>query len=460
MDVVRGSVGDRPWGVVLGKLGLEAFSGQLSIRGDAGKTYQIAFVRGVIVGATSPLTADSVARVALTRHLITTTHVAEIQKRIAEAPDQDEVEIVRDLVNLEPVHVHRLRHRLIAQRAARTFAIERGDYTLDERITIRQTDARLDIRNVIYLGVRMNLSEDRLGAELRQLGARFMLERSAIADLARFGFTDAEKPVLEALRTGASLPELEARHRDIDPRTMQAIVYALAACGAAQPVSPQGSGGFDSAVAEFRQSQPTLARGTRSDLEGPANSVLARGTMQDIRPDVPRTKSKTQPPVTPLRHPATIRRDAMVTRPTRPPEVAAAPAAPPPSPAVAALEAFQRGETALRADLVQKAIVELRSACELAPNNVFYLAMLRWAQFCGSAEKRLVAAETRKALELAVYKSDRPDVARFYLGRVERMLGRDAEALRHFREVLDADPRHADAASEIRIIEKRLASRR
>ena len=37
------------------------------------------------------------------------------------------------------------------------------------------------------------------------------------------------------------------------------------------------------------------------------------------------------------------------------------------------------------------------------------------------------------------------------------MLGRDQIALQHFREVLDQIPNHAEAASEIRALEARLA---
>jgi len=70
--------------------------------------------------------------------------------------------------------------------------------------------------------------------------------------------------------------------------------------------------------------------------------------------------------------------------------------------------------------------------------------------------QHLYGGETRKALERAVFKSYRPERARFYLGRVERMLGRDKEALHHFQEVLELKPNHGDAASEIRAIEARL----
>ena len=65
-------------------------------------------------------------------------------------------------------------------------------------------------------------------------------------------------------------------------------------------------------------------------------------------------------------------------------------------------------------------------------------------------------SEARKLLEKAIYKSQQPGLARFYLGRVERILGRDKEALRHFNAVLDVEPNHRDASAEVRVIEARL----
>jgi hypothetical protein len=40
------------------------------------------------------------------------------------------------------------------------------------------------------------------------------------------------------------------------------------------------------------------------------------------------------------------------------------------------------------------------------------------------------------------------------------MLGRDTDAIRHLREVLDASPHHGEAASELRVIEARIAADR
>jgi tetratricopeptide (TPR) repeat protein len=131
----------------------------------------------------------------------------------------------------------------------------------------------------------------------------------------------------------------------------------------------------------------------------------------------------------------------------------------PPDRQTLATEAYQRGLQALRADQPVKAVVELAQAVELAPHDVDHGAALGWARFCASSDKAAVAGETRRLLERAIHRSPRPEFARFHLGRVERMLGRDQLALQHFRDVLELVPGHAEAASEIRAIEARLAGR-
>jgi tetratricopeptide (TPR) repeat protein len=121
-----------------------------------------------------------------------------------------------------------------------------------------------------------------------------------------------------------------------------------------------------------------------------------------------------------------------------------------------AAEAAERANRALASDKPEAAVLELKKAVELVPNNVDYNALLGWALFCAADDKFAVATESRKLLEKAVYKSQQPEVAHFYLGRVERILGRDKEALRHFHAVLDVLPNHRDASAEVRVIEARL----
>src|SRR5262245_48287112 len=229
---VRGSVTDRPWGLTLGAIALRRHTGQLTVESD-GKRYCVAFQDGAIVAATSPLAADAIARATPTHHSTTATHVAATTRRLAAAPDRDEVEVLADAIKFAPEQAVKLRHRLVAQRAARTFSIERGEFVLDDRIGLPVFPGVIvDHRYVIYLGVRTNLAEQRLIDDLRQLGSYFVLKPEVVNELPRYGFEPAAHPVLEALKLGTSLPELEASHRELDPRFAQAIIYALVSCTA------------------------------------------------------------------------------------------------------------------------------------------------------------------------------------------------------------------------------------
>jgi tetratricopeptide (TPR) repeat protein len=120
-------------------------------------------------------------------------------------------------------------------------------------------------------------------------------------------------------------------------------------------------------------------------------------------------------------------------------------------------EAFRRGELALKRDQPQAALADLELAVQLQPDEADYHALLAWARFAAAPDKAAVTAATRTALDKAIQRAPAAVTARFYLGRVERMLGRDSDALRLFREVLAAVPNHADAAAELRVLESRRA---
>jgi hypothetical protein len=633
---VRGSVTDRPWGLTLGTIALRRHTGQLTIDAD-GKRYGIAFDDGAIVGASSPMAADAIARVALTNHFITSTQVPDITRRLALSPERDEVDVLAEVVRCSPEQVLKLRHRLVAQRAARTFSLERGDFVLGDRISLPVfPGVAVDHRHVIYLGVRTNVAELRLIDDLRQLGSYFVLKPEAIDEIPRFGFEASANPVIEALKLGTSLPELEASHRELDPRSAQAIIYALVSCSACLvPPRSTTQAGVAHATSEPAVARRTTAHGMPSAARtgtgpresrtgtgpresrtgtGPRESRTGTGPRESRTgtgprdPAAPHADELGQPPrgrpstPAPFIAPSTTRPspdstispfssrtstlsstsyataaapDAGTNTPaaTRPRATSdpgtgapgvARPRTPTPAPAqmrtptrpstvtfgesrpvqagssapttgrpatsrtatsdaevarsftdqrtptgfpdqrtptgfpeqrtpgfgeqrtpadqrtptdpslsrtptgnpatsrvstdnaAAAESAFKRGELAMKRDQPGEAILEYKAACDLNPQEVDYAGMLAWAKFCAAGDKQAIGADTRKILERAVHKSLRPERARFYLGRVERMLGRDKEALRHFQEVLDLKPNHADAASEIRAIEARL----
>lgn len=722
--LARGTVTDRPWGQTLGALAKRGLSGQLTVTAD-GKPYRIAFADGAIVGATSPLASDAGVRIAMTSGLISSTSVADITRRVASSPHRDEIDVIAEAARLGVDQAQKLRRRLVAQRAARTFSIEKGDFVIEDQVTVPVVPgAELDVRAVINLGARGNLSETRLCDELASLGVWFKLVPDAVADLAQFGFTEVDKPVLQELICGVNLADIENGHPELGDRGVRAIVYALAAYGAcemsasevpsgrvrklavpplrsgdskppslrgavsgshriveglelraranAQPSSrtqtppsglqhaqtpsmevPRGqsptSAGQTPPIASRTQTptsmprtatptnhpaltppspsrtqtptrsgqptptEPVLSRAPTTPIAGrtvtgrtptPQNPALGR-TMtgrtptprdptgpQELRartptptepftartmtplanrapspggPVISRTisQSRAQPPSGPLATPsrsarpsssplptrsrtntaATIETEALIrdrlqmleqnadhyqllgisqgatpdliraayftlARKLHPDRLASLAIHDPNHDAqrvmaqintafavlndnlkrleylsilsrggesavrsedakademamkiMHAEEAFRRGEMALRREQLDAAIAEFSTAVELQPQESEYQALLIWAKFAAASDKQQIAHKTRIELARAAERSMQSPTARFYLGRVERILGREREALEHFYEVLRIKSNHAEASSEIRVLETRLKKR-
>ncbi|HUS32747.1 MAG TPA: DnaJ domain-containing protein [Kofleriaceae bacterium] len=651
--LAQGSVTDRPWGMTLGALGMRGLSGQVAIVSD-GKQYIVAFDQGVIVAAYSPLASDAAVRLALTSNLITSTQVSDITRRMAAAPQRDEIDLLAELVRLTPDQAARLRRRLVAQRAARTFTPGYGDFVVEDRVQIPIIPGgELDVRTVIYLGAKTNLSEDRLTTELAQLGTYFELKREAVDDLQQFGFTSAEKPVLDMLLEGAYVDEIIAAQPALGERVVRAIAYSLASCGACKlaappraaravtpstaptlqqsrtttqprnappgqpatprtstgnamptmsrtatgvptPIAQQGSGAVPHPAASYgsgavprpvaaapsgavprpissapsgatpsrprtpstpppgtenfarsrtpsvpppmsHASVPVPSRGRPPSSPPPPSSALDAPTSPGRRSPPPRRSRRDSSAVTEIEHlletkiplldrgvdhftllglsleasPADIRSAyftlarklhpdrlsaigvedeerraqrlmaqvnlafAVLNDPVKRNEYtsivhrggeAAVKAEEARADELAmrvmrAEEAFKQGEMALRRDQLQQAIEQFQMAVELQPREAEYQALLAWAQFAIAPDKTKIANETRKALLRAADANDRSPSAKFYLGRVERMLGREREALQYFQEVLAIKPSHVEAASEARILQQRLNKR-
>jgi len=450
VEIARGAVDDRPWGLTLGAA-VRHGRCQLTLISDSNATHQVAFDGGAVVAATSPLVADSAIRIASTGHFIIASQIKAITQQVAELRNHDAVDRIAELARLNPTQTAQLLQRMIAQRAARTFAIDRGRFVIDDQITLPvRPSAVVDARAVMYSGLRLFLSEERLSRDLEALGSRFVL-RPAVVETIRYGFTQADRPIIDALRAGTTVYDLEAMHPELDPRAVHAVIYALVACNecetlhdASPPVVRRSVGAVPSVDDRPRQPVGPVRVTTREPTPPDPFSLprIATGTAppsRTIPPPVHRTLRGSAPPVPPPPTKAELSTEARLAL---------------------ASTAFRRGLALLREDRIAGAIEELTNAVQLAPEDDDHHAALAWAQFCGARDRSSVADSVRKVLERTIRKSRKPNHARFYLGRVERMLGRDREALQHFHDLLDEEPRHADARAEVRAIEARMAMRR
>ncbi len=568
--------------MTLGVVGQRKLSGQLNLCADDGKTYAIAFVDGVVVAATSPLASDSIARIALTSHLISSSQIGEITRRLAAAPDRDEVEVLAETTRLGVEHVAILRRKLTIARAARTFSVDRGEFEIVDEIGIPvRPDCAVPLGAVMFHGVRMNLSEQRLGEDLLELGSSYRMREVSDNDLDGFQFGTDSGLIIDELREGATLAALEANHRDVEPRTLKAIVYALVACGACEAVGgkpvdraaahppPQvprtitptsrtvtGAtlvsrtatvrGNFAGRPAVELPRRPAIETHRGADITTPptgisiqrSNAPTMMGQQANQAPHASRTitsprtitsRDRTsrdiealiatriamiernadhfallgivpEAPTEAVRaayfsmarklHADSLKEVGIVDEAGHGPRVlaqlnaafmvlsdsmrrrdyvsslkrgeltAVAPRARTGDldKSELATEAFQRGEAALRREQISVAIDELGKAVRLVPENLDYAALLAWARFCASDDKQAISGDTRRALLRAIDRSSNPLNWHFLLGRIERILGRNREALAHFQEVLEVNPAHHEAAAEVRVLLTRIQS--
>lgn len=422
MLLARGAIHDRPFGKTVGTIAHRGVTGQLTAECD-GRTYAIVLDRGHIVAASSPNVSDSAAAIALALDLITPTQTGTVEKWIDAVPDADELQILATVALMKPEETHRLRRRVIAQRAARTIALEHGEFVLTSTISVPvYPDCEMHVGGVIYQAARLYIYDANLRAFIAGLGQRFELRRDAYDDLLYYGFGDAERPFLRSLAAGISFDTIQRLPAESDRRLAMATLYALASCGAV-----------------YCESQPPngmrMARGT----SGPKLRPSASGTTPPVM--------RTQPaePASAAVHRAeraSSRGDIL--------EVATEPLT-----KGNAEEAFQRAQIALRGERIYDAVFDLELATQLAPNEPRYFAALAWARFCSAPDKTKVASETRAMLGRAIARSEMPVLPRYYLGMVERIMNRTDVALEHFREVLELQPNHQEAATEIRFLTRK-----
>lgn len=291
--LAKGSLAERPWAATLAALSSSATSGELTLQGD-GKEYRIAFANGQLVGAASPLPSDTLQRIALANRVAPPANIAAAMRIVGRNDDIAKFADAADLVGDDAV---RFKRRVIVQRAARTFAVERGSYVVTDRVTISVVaGVEIDVRAALYRGMRLNLSELKLTADLRTLGARFILYPEAAEHLARFDFDREAEPILADLRGGVSAAELEARHRGLDPRLIFAVLGSLATCRVITPIDDRAAATQDVSIARTpTHREPTVSRVPTP--RQPTTSTSQPVALRQGPPPIPRHAKGSRPPL-------------------------------------------------------------------------------------------------------------------------------------------------------------------
>ncbi len=269
MEVGQGRVLDRPFARTIYAIAAQRFTGDLLLH-DGERRYKTSWEDGRVVAAESAAPADSPGRVALSAGLVTSTDVSRVLDAVAHSPGADPVEVLVELCRLKPDQVTTLKRRLLAQRAARCFALVDAAYTLDNaRSLVADPDVPpIDARWLVYFGLRTHYTVDRLEREMGGLLDRGLrLADDAVAALPAFAFGDRERPVMDRLAMRVWTPrQLIASCAGIDGRQVLSIVYALLACDCLEPGQVTASPTVPPPVA----SGTPAARGTENDAPQPA----------------------------------------------------------------------------------------------------------------------------------------------------------------------------------------------
>lgn len=296
MIVAKGLVAAQPFARTVFSLAAKRFTGDLILTASR-REYRWSMEGGQIVAAMSPSPADTPGRVALANGLVNSSTLGQVVKLLAEQPNRDPFDAVAEVAKLNEDQRTNLKRRVLSRAAARLFALPDAEFVVDNARTMRAdaTVPALDIRWLIYFGLRTHYSIERLNKELAAIGDRaIQMPQEALRMLPAFGFGDIEAPVLKRLQTQSlSLANLVAHTPEVDRAAITCIVYALMACGylslgdpqsppapspSHEPRTPRPTATQSAAAARAPRPQPRPS--SSPNRSGPSTSPIARSTLQ------------------------------------------------------------------------------------------------------------------------------------------------------------------------------------
>lgn len=116
---------------------------------------------------------------------------------------------------------------------------------------------------------------------------------------------------------------------------------------------------------------------------------------------------------------------------------------------------FSKGEECLKRRNHQAALEHFSKAVEMNPEEGEFHGFYGWSLFLSQQQDPSVQAQAVEHLERAIGLAPRSVTGYYYLGRLRRTCGDEAEAGKMFRKVIEISPEHVEAAQELRLLGRR-----
>jgi len=120
---------------------------------------------------------------------------------------------------------------------------------------------------------------------------------------------------------------------------------------------------------------------------------------------------------------------------------------------------FQKAEVLLKKNALVQAEEHAELAVEEDPKQSDYLALLAWIRSLKPERQGQPLDDLIEVLNQAVQMDRNNPRVRFYRGQLLKRAGKDRQAMRDFRFIVEENPRHLEATRELRLYEMRRAGR-
>jgi tetratricopeptide (TPR) repeat protein len=285
------------------------------------------------------------------------------------------------------------------------------------------------------------------------------------SDPRRLGLRGPDLTLIELLQRGAATPAVLLEQTIVPRDHARRVIYALMITKCLAPVDAASS---SSGVRQAVTVSPPWADGNpTAEVRSPESGARTASApvRASARPSVPSSPGS----VPAWKSLATLRPPGMARQSSIPPGVASRSPTPPggtlrprgptssaPRPAeeLDDLGKFRRVEQLIESRNLDEAERILDQLIERHPSDAGYLAMRAWLLFKVSSGPKVPPILVDAINEALRVDGDNPR-ALYTKAMTLKRVGREAEAMRLFQQVVEIDPKHLDARRELRLMQMR-----